>query len=224
MAPEAEIGSAGVSRRTITPAMLSFYKEIAGRHQVDPAGSRAGVARRFARSAGGRADLSREYVTPEGLEELRLADDPVEPGTVSGRPTRTAFGQRGPQTGFISYKAEDLRDVARAAGVAAVRWKKTRRWARPGVRCGLMFRPDRCREGDASRAHDRRRGQQARRQFHLPLDRQSGRFPGRQSRASRDIGLRSRSGRGSHGGLCSKQARSDAAADCIGVRPSGDAS
>ncbi len=115
MAPEAEIGSAGVNERTITPAMLSFYKEIAGRRKSIPPEVALGLLDVSREVLEVETDLSREYVTPEGLEELRKQRT-IQSSRVlfqAGQPGRLS-GNEARELGFISYKAEDLRDVARA--------------------------------------------------------------------------------------------------------------
>lgn len=116
MAPEAEIGEAGVSEETITPAVFAAYKEIAGRRRKIPLEVALGLLDPGRQVLEVETETSREYVTPDGLGGLRarlkIEGEPTvlfaagEPGRLSGKRAR--------DLDFADYLASDRRGLARA--------------------------------------------------------------------------------------------------------------
>jgi len=114
MARDAEIGLAGVNERTIGNVMEAAYDEIADRRKRVPAEVALGLLDPSRKVLEVETELSREYVTPEGLEKLRqertITDTKVlfdagQPGLLSGKEAR--------DRDFISFMAADRRDLAR---------------------------------------------------------------------------------------------------------------
>ena len=116
MSAEAEIGLAGIHEETITPAVFAAYKEIAGRRKKIPLEVALGLLDPDRRVLEVETETSREYVTAEGLDELRarlkIEGEPTvlfaagEPGRLSGKHAR--------DLDFVDYLASDRRGLARA--------------------------------------------------------------------------------------------------------------
>ncbi|MCX7427568.1 MAG: hypothetical protein NTW96_18305 [Planctomycetia bacterium] len=115
MAPDASIGSAGIDEKTIADVMLAGYREIANRRRTVPVELALGMLDPSREVLEVETDVSREFVTPEGLAELRqrrtIAGQKVvipkgEPGQFTGEQAR--------RLGFVSYLATDRRAAARA--------------------------------------------------------------------------------------------------------------
>lgn len=118
MGPTAEIGPAGVHEPTISAPLRSAYKEIANRRKSMPAEVALGLLDPARKVLVVETDVSREYVTPEQLEELRK--------TRTIQSSRTLFDGRQPgrlsadearQLDLIDFKAASRRDLARALGL-----------------------------------------------------------------------------------------------------------
>jgi membrane-bound ClpP family serine protease len=114
MAPDAEIGLAGVNERTIGNAMDAAYKEIADRRKRIPAEVALGLLDPSRKVLQVETEVSPEYVSPEGLERLRerrtitstkVLFDAGQPGRLSGREAR--------DRDFISFMAANRRELAR---------------------------------------------------------------------------------------------------------------
>ena len=120
MAKDAAIGAAGIDSAPIGPTIRSAYSEIAGRRRtvltpvvlamLDPAIELLEV----------QTEVDREYVTPEGLVQLKqrhVAEKPVvlkragEEGVFSAADAR--------RMGFITYLADNRRQVAEALDLPA---------------------------------------------------------------------------------------------------------
>lgn len=114
MAPEAEIGSAGINEPTITPRIHLTYKEVAAR-RGRPTAIALGLVDKSKRVLQVETEVSRDYVLAEDLEELakRRAVQPNpkvlfeagQPGRLSGREAR--------DLDLVDYLASDRRDLAR---------------------------------------------------------------------------------------------------------------
>lgn len=119
MAPEAEIGRAGVDTPTITPAIQAVYQEIASRRKTVPPDMALGLVDPSQEVWKVETEVGREYVTRDHLAELRkhrtvrVPERPLftagEPGRLSGREAR--------ELDFVSYLAHDRNDVAKALGL-----------------------------------------------------------------------------------------------------------
>lgn len=119
MAPDAEIGNAGADTRNVDPAIQAAYKEIANRRKTVPAAVALGLVDRDQEIWKAETEVSREYVTREGLEELRkrhavrVGDKPL---FAAGQPRRLS-GREGRELDFVSYLAKDRAEVAKALGL-----------------------------------------------------------------------------------------------------------
>jgi membrane-bound ClpP family serine protease len=119
MASEAEIGNAGVDTPEISPAIQAAYKDIANRRKTVPAEVALGLVDPAQEIWKVETEVSREYVTREGLEELRkhhtvrVDEKPLfaagQPGQLSGSEAR--------ELDFVSYLAKDRMEVAKALGL-----------------------------------------------------------------------------------------------------------
>ena len=87
MAPDATIGSAGIDEKTIEDVMRSGYREIANRRRTVPVELALGMFDPTREVLEVETDVSREFVTPEGLDELRerQTDHRAEDGDRHGR-------------------------------------------------------------------------------------------------------------------------------------------
>ncbi len=119
MGPEAEIGQAGINEETIAPAVFAAYREIVERRKKFPLEVGLGLLDPERRVLEVETETSREYVTPQGLEELRarLAIE-GEPTVLfeSGQPGRLT-GKQARDLDFIDYLASDRAGLARALRV-----------------------------------------------------------------------------------------------------------
>lgn len=114
MGPSAEIGSAAIHEPTITPPLRSAYKEIASRRKTIPTEVALGLLEPARKVLVVETDLSREYVTPEQLEELRKTRTIQSSRTLfeAGQPGRLSADEaRG--LDLISAKAANRRGLAR---------------------------------------------------------------------------------------------------------------
>lgn len=116
MAAEAEFGLAGVDEPIVTQTIAFAYEEIAGRHRNVPADVAMALVDPAREVLQVETEISTEYVSPDGLDELSqrwtIQSDPVvlirsgEPGRFTGSEAR--------RHGFVDYLADSPRDVARA--------------------------------------------------------------------------------------------------------------
>jgi membrane-bound ClpP family serine protease len=114
MGPSAELGPAGVHEPTITAPVRSAYKEIANRRKTIPAEVALGLVDSSRKVLVVETDLSREYVTPEQLEELRKTRT-IQSSRVlfeAGQPGRLSADEAR-ELDLIASKAANRREVAR---------------------------------------------------------------------------------------------------------------
>jgi membrane-bound serine protease (ClpP class) len=119
MAPEAELGPAGVDEPNITDSIRATYREIANRRKRVPAEVALKLLDPSRELLEVETDLGTEYTTPEGLAEL-AKHRAVGNKTVlmaAGQPGRFS-GAEARRKGFISALASDRVEVARAVEVA----------------------------------------------------------------------------------------------------------
>jgi membrane-bound ClpP family serine protease len=114
MAPNAEIGEAGIDETAIDPPTRDAYKQIADAHKVIPAAVALGMLDKDLKVLKVVTGTDTEFILSSELEELKKhrAVQTVEeltptPGLYSGRRGRSDLG-------FVSYLASDRAEVARA--------------------------------------------------------------------------------------------------------------
>jgi membrane-bound serine protease (ClpP class) len=121
MAPEAEIGPAGVDERIIEPDMRSTYEVIANRRRTFPPDVALGLLDPALEILEVKTDLGTEYVRSDRLEELRKQKRTIlgEPKVLipAGQPGRFT-GEEARRLRFIGYLASDMRELARALDLA----------------------------------------------------------------------------------------------------------
>jgi len=115
MAPDAELGPAGVDEPSITKSILGSYEDIAARRKkfpVEVALKLVDVSRELLAV---ETDLGTDYVTPEGLAALRKKRT-VAGQTIlfrAGQPAQFS-GAEARRRGFIDYLASDELELARS--------------------------------------------------------------------------------------------------------------
>lgn len=115
MAPDAELGPAGVDEASITKSILGSYEDIAARRRKFPAEVALKLVDASRELLAVETDLGTDYVTPEGLASLR------KKRTVSGQTILFRAGQpaqfsgaEARRRGFIDYLASDELELARS--------------------------------------------------------------------------------------------------------------
>lgn len=182
MGPSAEIGSAAIHEPTITPPLRSAYKEIASRRKTIPTEVALGLLEPARKVLVVETDLSREYVTPEQLEELRKTRTIQSSRTLfeAGQPGRLSADEaRG--LDLISAQGGQSPRVGPRLGAAPGCGRRRPVGRRPVA--GGAGRPegtDHGRDGQTRAAVDRRRHSSAPGELHLPVDRKPGRVADRQ--------------------------------------------
>ncbi|MBN2216995.1 MAG: hypothetical protein JW719_06435 [Pirellulales bacterium] len=115
MAPDAAIGSAGIDSQPVDDVMRAAYRDIAGRRRTVPTELALGMLDPARKVLEVQIEVGREFVTPEGLEELGKRHTVANPQVVIPEGEAGQFtGARARQLGFVSYLADNVRDVARA--------------------------------------------------------------------------------------------------------------
>jgi len=118
MAPDAELGPAGLDDPMIDETRLSAYRTIAARRRTVPPPIALGLLDPSLEVLRVETDLGREYVTSDGLDELKQtrsidSTEVLFPGGEAGRLT----GREARSLGLIGYLATDRREVADALGL-----------------------------------------------------------------------------------------------------------
>ncbi len=119
MAPDAELGPAGVDEPNITKTILGSYEDIAARRRKFPVEVALKLVDASRELLAVETDLGTEYVTPEGLAALRKKRT-VSGQTIlfrSGQPAQFS-GAEARRRGFIDYLASDELELARSLEIA----------------------------------------------------------------------------------------------------------
>ncbi len=115
MARDATMGVAGVDETNLTPTFRSAYAEIAGRRRTLPVPLVLGMLDPALEVLAVGTEVGQEYVTPEGLKELKTHHATKEPVVVKRAGEQGEFsGSELRQRGLVKYLADDRREVARA--------------------------------------------------------------------------------------------------------------
>jgi membrane-bound ClpP family serine protease len=112
MGPEAEIGPAGVDEPVITATMFSAYKEISNRRKTVPTEIALKMLDPSRRVLQVESEIGTEFVTPEGLKEVRRQRT-VRSSQELSQPGRFT-GAEGRSLRFVSYLASSRLEMARA--------------------------------------------------------------------------------------------------------------
>ena len=118
MAPNAELGPAGVDVQAITDSARANYKEIAGRRKRVPVEVALKLVDSTRELLEVETDAGKEYLTPEDLPELakRRAIASKTVLLAAGQPGRFS-GTEARRKGFVNYLASTRVDMARAMEV-----------------------------------------------------------------------------------------------------------
>ena len=115
MAQDASMGQAGIDEKTISPPVLSAYREIASRRRTVPVDVALGLLDPAAQVLEVKTETGTDYVTPDGLEELKKRHTIQKLVTLkaAGEPWRLSAAE-GRRIGCVSYLASNRRDLAKA--------------------------------------------------------------------------------------------------------------
>lgn len=115
MAKDASIGSAGIDEKTITPTLRSAYTEIANRRRTVPSALALGMLDPAVEVLQVETEVGNEFVTPEGLADLKKRHTAKEPVTVKRAGEAGQFeGNEARRLSFASYLAADRRELVKA--------------------------------------------------------------------------------------------------------------
>jgi len=115
MAKDASIGSAGIDEKTITPTLRSAYAEIANRRRTVPAALALGMLDPAVEVLQVETEVGNEYVTREGLADLKKHHTTKEPVKVKPSGEAVQFtGGEARRLSFASYLAADRRELVKA--------------------------------------------------------------------------------------------------------------
>ncbi len=119
MAPDAEIGEAGIDEPTIGPTIRSGYKEIAEARKTIPPALALGMLDKDLKVLKVTTEIGTEFILADELPELKkhrtiqkVEELTPTPGLYSGRKARQDLG-------FVSYLADDPPAVAKALDLPA---------------------------------------------------------------------------------------------------------
>ena len=115
MAPDATIGPAGIDASQISETTRAAYREIAGRRRKLTVPLALGLLDPALEILAVETEVGTEYVTPEGLEELKKTQAAVatEVFKPAGEPLQLS-GKKARDLGFVTYLAANRRDLVEA--------------------------------------------------------------------------------------------------------------
>jgi membrane-bound serine protease (ClpP class) len=119
MAPDAEIGAAGLDESTIGPTIRSGYKEIADARGTIPAAIALGMLDKNAQVLKVTTEVGTEYILQDELDDLKKRRAVQNVEELKPRPLLIDGRQARQDLGFVSYLADDRADVARALKIPA---------------------------------------------------------------------------------------------------------
>jgi membrane-bound ClpP family serine protease len=115
MAKDASIGAAGVDEPAITPTLRSAYTEIANRRRTVPALLALGMLDPALEVLSVETEAGSEFVTPEGLTQLKKQHTTKEPVVVKRAGEQGDFsGGEARRLSIARYLAGDRRELVRA--------------------------------------------------------------------------------------------------------------
>ena len=219
------IGPAGMDKGPIGETIRAAYREIASRRRKLTVPLALGLLDMSLEILAVKTEVGTEYVTPEGLEELKKTQTVVSPEVF--KPAGESLqltSKKARELGFVTYLAANRRDLAQALDLPPMGIEDDPSLEKPwkAVRIDLKG-PITRRQRPASAKTDRRSNQPVRSEFHLPVDRKPRRLAGRQRRIG-ELFAHARSQPGSHGGVYSQRSPRRRRLDRHGLRPGGNAS
>ncbi len=115
MAPDASIGPAGVDMSQISETTRAAYREIAGRRRKLTVPLALGLLDPALEILAVQTEVGTEYVTREGLEELKKTQAAVAPEVFkpASEPLQLS-GKKARDLGFVTYLAANRRDLVQA--------------------------------------------------------------------------------------------------------------
>jgi membrane-bound ClpP family serine protease len=119
MAPDASIGPAGVDKSQISETVRAAYREIAGRRRKLTVPLALGLLDPSLEILSVQTEVGTEYVTPEGLVELKKTQAAATPEVFkpAGEPLQLT-GKKARDLGFVTYLAANRRDLVQALDLA----------------------------------------------------------------------------------------------------------
>lgn len=121
MAQDATLGAAGIDEKTIAAPERTAYAEIAGRRRTVPVALALGMLDKGLEVLQVETEAGQEFVTPEGLEELKKHRTTKKPTVVkrAGESCELS-GTEARRLGVAAYLAKDRREVLKALDLPAV--------------------------------------------------------------------------------------------------------
>jgi membrane-bound serine protease (ClpP class) len=119
MAPDAEIGEAGIDEQTIEPEVRSTYAQLAERRRTIPVALALAMLDKSATAYKVSTGVGTEYVLAEKLADLDKEKLVQQKEEIKPRPLLVDGRRARQDLGFVSYLAESRADVARAFKLAA---------------------------------------------------------------------------------------------------------
>jgi membrane-bound serine protease (ClpP class) len=119
MAPDAEVGDAGIDESVIGPTIRSGYKEIADARSTIPAAIALGMLDRNVKVLKVTTEVGTEYVLEDQLDDLKKRRVVQQVEELKPRPLLVDGRRARQELGFVSYLADDRADVARALKIPA---------------------------------------------------------------------------------------------------------
>jgi membrane-bound serine protease (ClpP class) len=117
MAPDAEIGEAGIDEkehREIEPGILSLYQQIAAARRTVPEAIAVAMLDKRGELVKAETDQSTEFVLRDDLEKLKQNHTIVSEETLVPRGTLASFtGREGRELGFVKLLASNPEELAR---------------------------------------------------------------------------------------------------------------
>ena len=117
MAPDAEIGDAGIDETVIGPTVRSGYKEIADARSTIPVAIALGMLDRDIKVLKVTTEVGTEYVLEDQLDDLKKRRVVQQVEELKPRPLLVDGRRARQELGFVSYLADDRADLARALKV-----------------------------------------------------------------------------------------------------------
>ena len=117
MAPDAEIGDAGIDEKAISPFVRSAYAEVAENRRTIPLAIALGMLDRDLKVFKATTDTGTDYVLSDGLEKLKQNHNVLNVEELKPRPLLVDGRRARQELGFVSYLVDDRAGLAQALKV-----------------------------------------------------------------------------------------------------------